>query len=111
MTDEKAIEVIQQNCYVSNLLDLDETVMINTALDLAVDVLKQNQWVKYDDDDSRTWPEDGGWYIWQHKRGGMKIFRWKQDAQNHFYPDPYMWDTKDMIAWRPLPDPYKEVDG
>ena len=41
MTDEKAIEVIQQNCYVSNLLDLDETVMINTALDRAVDALKK----------------------------------------------------------------------
>lgn len=41
MTDEKAIEVIRQNCYVSNLLDLDETVMINTALDRAVDALKK----------------------------------------------------------------------
>ena len=41
MTDEKAIEVIKQNCYVSNLLDLDETVMINTALDRAVDALKK----------------------------------------------------------------------
>lgn len=41
MTNEKAIEVIKQNCYVSNLLDLDETVMINTALDRAVDALKK----------------------------------------------------------------------
>lgn len=47
MTDEKAIEVIQQNCYVSNLLDLDETVMINTALDRAVDALKNptGEWI------------------------------------------------------------------
>ena len=41
MTDEKAIEVIRQNCYVSNLLDLDKTVMINTALDMAVAALKR----------------------------------------------------------------------
>ena len=47
MTDEKAIEVIRQNCYVSNLLDLDETVMINTALDRAMDALKNQtgEWI------------------------------------------------------------------
>ena len=43
MTDEKAIEVIKSECYVSNLLDLDKTVMINTALDRAVDALKGRQ--------------------------------------------------------------------
>ena len=41
MTNEKAIEVIQKNCYVSNLLDLDETVMINTAMDRAVEALNK----------------------------------------------------------------------
>lgn len=49
MTDEKAIEVIKQNCYVSNLLDLDETILINTALDKAVDALnimqKEGNWI------------------------------------------------------------------
>lgn len=47
MTDEKTIEVIRQNCYVSNLLDLDKTVMINTALDRAVDALKgkTGEWI------------------------------------------------------------------
>ena len=49
MTDEKAIEVIKQNCYVSNLLDLDETIQINTALDKAVDALnimrKEGNWI------------------------------------------------------------------
>lgn len=68
------------------------------------------KWTKYDDDDPKTWPEDGGWYIWQHKRGGTKILRWKQDAENHFYPDPYMWDVKDMVAWMPMPEPYREAE-
>ena len=49
MTDENAIEVIKQNCYVSNLLDLDETILINTALDKAVDALnimqKEGNWI------------------------------------------------------------------
>lgn len=42
MTDEKAIEVIKAECYVFNPLDLDRTVMINQALDRAVDALKRN---------------------------------------------------------------------
>ena len=49
MTNEKAIEVIKENCYVSNLLDLDETIQINTALDKAVDALsimqKEGNWI------------------------------------------------------------------
>lgn len=49
MTNEKAIEVIKENCYVSNLLDLDETILINTALDKAVDALnimqKEGNWI------------------------------------------------------------------
>ena len=40
MTNEKAIEVIKAECYVFNPLDLDKTVLINQALDRAVDALK-----------------------------------------------------------------------
>ena len=49
MTDEKAIEVIKEKCYVANFLDLDETILINTALDKAVDALnimqKEGNWI------------------------------------------------------------------
>lgn len=64
-------------------------------------------WNRYDDNDPATWPEDGSWGLWQHKNGGMKVLRWKLDALNHFYPDPYMWDIDDAVAWMPLPEPYK----
>ena len=70
---------------------------------------KENQWIKYDDEDSKTWPPDGTWVIWLHKRGGMQIIRWKNDAQNHFYPNDPGWEIEDVVAWMPLPDPYKEV--
>ena len=68
---------------------------------------ERSGWNKYDDHDPETWPEDGSWVLWQHKRGGMKVLRWKQDAQNHFYPDPDMWKIEDVVAWMPLPEPYK----
>jgi hypothetical protein len=69
--------------------------------------MERSGWNKYDDHDPKTWPEDGSWVLWQHKRGGMKVLRWKQDAQNHFYPDPDMWNIEDVVAWMPLPEPYK----
>jgi hypothetical protein len=40
MTNEKAIEVIKENCYRLNPMDLDETVQINQALDKAVESLQ-----------------------------------------------------------------------
>ena len=69
--------------------------------------MERSGWNKYDDHDPETWPKDGSWVLWQHKRGGMKVLRWKQDAQNHFYPDPDMWKIEDVVAWMPLPEPYK----
>ena len=72
----------------------------------------QSGWTKYDDDDPETWPEDGSWGLWQHKSGALAVLRWKQDAQNHFYPDPDMWNIEDVVAWMPLPKPYmEEVNG
>lgn len=40
MTPEEAIRIIKEECYVSNLLDIDKTIFINTALDMAVEALK-----------------------------------------------------------------------
>lgn len=52
MTDENAIEVIKSECYVFNPLDLDRTVLINQALDRAVDVLKRRagKWIIVEED-------------------------------------------------------------
>jgi len=52
MTNEKAIEVIKENCYRMNPLDLDGTVQINKALDKAVDALKRRagNWIIVEED-------------------------------------------------------------
>jgi hypothetical protein len=36
MTNAKAIEVIRENCYVFNPMNLDRTTLVNTALDTAI---------------------------------------------------------------------------
>ena len=40
MTNEEAIQTIKSECYISDLLNLDRTRMVNTALDKAVEALK-----------------------------------------------------------------------
>ena len=41
MTREEAIDIIKSECYVFNPLNFDRSTMVNTALDMAVNALKQ----------------------------------------------------------------------
>lgn len=41
MTREEAIKVLKSECYVFNPLNFDRTTLINTALDVAVESLRQ----------------------------------------------------------------------
>lgn len=41
MTNEDAIKILKEHCYVFNPLDFDKTTMINTALDKAVKTLER----------------------------------------------------------------------
>lgn len=43
MTKEEAIDIISRNCYVFKPTDFDRTTMINTAIDMAIDALKQER--------------------------------------------------------------------
>lgn len=41
MTNEEAVKIIKSECYIADLLNLDRTRMVNTALDLAIKALEQ----------------------------------------------------------------------
>ena len=41
MTREEAIDVIKSECYVFNPLNLDRSTRVNTALDMAIQALEQ----------------------------------------------------------------------
>lgn len=41
MTNKEAIEVIKTECYIASLLNIDKTVRVNTALDMAIQALDQ----------------------------------------------------------------------
>lgn len=40
MSPEEAIKIIKSECYVANLMNLDRTIMVNTALDVVVKVIE-----------------------------------------------------------------------
>lgn len=46
MTNQEAIKIIKSECYVANLLNLDRTRMVNTALDKACEALEQIESIK-----------------------------------------------------------------
>ena len=111
MTDEKAIDLIKSECYVFNPLDFDRTVLINTALDRAIESMK---WIPISDKlpelkrDVLVFLKNGRFFVCALFPGsaGQKYW-WIGEEEIHFLFD-------DVVAWRPLPDPYKaesKLDG
>ena len=43
MTPEEAIKIIKSECYVANLMNLDRTRMVNSALDVAIQALEYTE--------------------------------------------------------------------
>ena len=104
MTNEKAIEIIKSECYVANLLNLDRTSMINSALDIAIKTLEQTRWIPV----SERLPEENIHVLCQFYMGGMA----------ECYHAHGMWhivgglriSCDEVIAWMPLPELYKGVE-
>jgi hypothetical protein len=43
MTKEEAIDIIKSECYIFNPLNFDRTTMVNTALDIAIKALSEEE--------------------------------------------------------------------
>lgn len=55
---------------------------------------------------SKRLPEDGTWNIFTDGNT-MSIERYKADAMDHFYPEGRWFSLDKVIAWMPLPEPYR----
>lgn len=51
-------------------------------------------------------PEDGTWNLFTDGES-ISVERYKMDGIDHFFPNGRWFEFKDVIAWQPLPDPYK----
>lgn len=53
---------------------------------------------------------DGEWVIVTDGKN-ISVERIKKDAYDHFYPNGRWFELEDVIAWMPLPKPYKGGDS
>lgn len=108
MTNKEAINIIKSECYIFNPLNFDMSTMINTALDMAIKALQEPRWIPV----SEKLPENKTYVLTTikvpnriaHTRSG-----WYEGGFFH-NDNGDVWRATDMevIAWMPLPEPYKE---
>ena len=60
------------------------------------------QWIPV----SERMPSDGTWNIFTDGKN-ISVERYKADAIDHFFPNGRWFQLEDVIAWMPLPKPYK----
>ena len=106
--DELVGEIITIEKEVENLL----SVKPQTVTDFAdkckecgkiLNETYQQKWIPV----SERLPEDGSWSLFTDGKR-VNIERYKADAFDHFFPKGKYFVFEDVIAWMPLPEPYKE---
>lgn len=126
MTLEKAKKIIKSECYIADLLNLDRTRMVNTALDTVIEAAEQTRWIPV----SERLPSEEEQKKWINEHlGGIGylypclVTRYSSINPKRTVNNPYVarhcFDGEDfvnngeevcteyVIAWMPLPEPYK----
>lgn len=104
---EEAIETIKANMPTSGYQ------MLREALDMAIEALKRECWIPVEE----RLPEGKTRVICQFDNGDIELLwqDWESGRETLiYYADFDMMADKKVIAWMPLPDPYRQeeaVDG
>ena len=118
MTREEAIEQLQ---ICKDLIKQDGQDYLDERdfplLDMAIEALSADAvqgWIplSHDDDGMGTdfpYERDGEWVIVTDGKN-ISVERIKKDAYDHFFPNGRWFELEDVIAWMPLPKPYKGGD-
>ncbi len=79
---------------------------VGEAMKILIDeqptIQPEPQWIPV----SERLPRDGSWNIFTDGKN-ISVERYKADAIDHFFPNGRWFELEDVIAWMPLPEPYK----
>ena len=111
MTLAEAKKIIKSECYIADLLDLDRTQMVNTALDTVIEAAEVTRWIPV----SERLPEKEGRYlctVGSNYRNPREMYyapqEWAKESDNATWRSTdgsYVYDWF-VEAWMPLPEPY-----
>lgn len=82
--------------------DLYLPIHFKQILDDVPSVENKGEWIPV----SEGLPEDGTWNLFTDGKS-ISVERYKMDVIDHFFPNGRWFEFKDVIAWQPLPEPYK----
>ena len=99
MTLEEAKKIIKSECYIADLLNLDRTRMVNTALDTVIEAAEETRWIPV----TEKLPEEVGTYMTTVDYGKYGL----ATGQRFYHGKGLGWEDDCVIAWMPLPQPYK----
>ena len=109
MTLDEAKKIIKSECYIADLLNLDRTRMVNTALDTVIKVAEQTRWIPCSERLPKADEYVGDvakYYLVQNEYGDMLVARYTHSGYwEQIYQLKPIGD--EVIAWRELPQPYK----
>ena len=111
MENREAIEALR------DLLDttreyphLDGMTMFGDAIDMAISALKKQEQDRWHSVAKEGNPKERGFYLWTSKDGTVR------EDLYRICDNTWTWciawrDGYDVVAWRPLPEPYKEEEA
>lgn len=116
MTDEFAINILEQYrenpTLINEIETVEEAVWLAEALDMAIKELESQRWIPC----SERLPEKGEYigdvakyYLVQNEYGDMLVARY---THGEYWEQIYQLKPigDEIVAWQPLPTPYKESD-
>ena len=85
-------------------------VMLNAQKAISAEAVRG--WIPLSHDDNGLgtdfpYERDGEWVIVTDGKS-ISVERIKKDAYDHFFPNGRWFELEDVIAWMPMPEPYKE---
>ena len=113
LTNDEAIKVLDD---LKVKIDIPKSAVTqrnrNIALDMAIQAIEEQRWIPV----SERLPKKTGWYFITFKvyGGDYAVSEMCYRKPENYWTDKdiskKVFDNNDVLAWKPLPQPYKEGD-